>query len=225
MAQRSFYVRKTLSVRVWFCKNSEESSLFCFYLNFQSNSVEKVWIKGSLWALLFFFFFNTVINANSGIRSCKPVLFNPQTAKHLCWDKEAIRIFISFIDLPMSSQTVQLLTLLCIWGWFAFSSEIACRKGHIVLSAMLESWRQAEPKQWPWWCLEGALAVLGAAGIVRAHKGYCKHRHLRSLLCIGNFILLIADCVLHCAQRYWKRLEVLLVEDTKYLIRWGGWAS
>jgi len=56
MAQRSFYVRKTLSVRVWFCKNSEESSLFCFYLNFQSNSVEKVWIKGSLWALLFFFF-------------------------------------------------------------------------------------------------------------------------------------------------------------------------
>lgn len=51
MAQGSFHVRKTLPVRVWFCKNS----LFCFYLNFQSNEVEKVWIKGFCWAFFFFF--------------------------------------------------------------------------------------------------------------------------------------------------------------------------
>lgn len=50
MAQGSFHVRKTLPVRVWFCKNS----LFCFYLNFQSNEVEKVRIKGFCWAFFFF---------------------------------------------------------------------------------------------------------------------------------------------------------------------------
>lgn len=100
MAQGSFHVRKTLPVRVWFCKNS----LFCFYLNFQSNEVEKVWIKGFCWA--FFFFFNTVINANSNIRYSKSVLFNSQAAKHLSWHEEKLYVFISFTDLPMSSQTV-----------------------------------------------------------------------------------------------------------------------
>lgn len=32
---------------------------------------------------------------------------------------------------------------------------------------------------------------------------------------------LYCRCVLHCAQCYWKCFEVLLVEDTKLLIRWG----
>lgn len=103
MAQGSFYVRKTWSVRVWFCKNSKEGSLFCFYLNFQSNEVEKVWIKGSHWAFLFVCFY-TVININSGIRYSKSVL--SQTAKHVSWDEENIYFFIFFTDLPMSSQTI-----------------------------------------------------------------------------------------------------------------------
>lgn len=59
-----------------------------------------------VFAGLFFFFFNTVINANSNIRYSKSVLFNSQAAKHLSWHEEKLYVFISFTDLPMSSQTV-----------------------------------------------------------------------------------------------------------------------
>lgn len=83
MAQGSLNVCKTLSVRIWFCKNSMESCLFHFYLNFQSNEFENVWIKACL-----FFFFNNIINVNSDIRYSKSVLFNSHTGKHFIWDEE-----------------------------------------------------------------------------------------------------------------------------------------